>query len=159
MTTLAATWQSTKVVRTREKISFFMGVMAVAVTALMFGLAPSYVQPSSSNSLTHPLLSPKDGSILPIQSALSSSSLCVLTPIKRNPGTTFCLTSAITPTSSASFTFGSSRPVPPCSYPHTASHTVRSPARSSRGAIVSCFMILTKSRRYSFICTPLSHSL
>ncbi|KAF8520071.1 hypothetical protein JB92DRAFT_2896136 [Gautieria morchelliformis] len=43
MTTLAATWQSTKVVRTREKISFFLGVMAVAVSALMFGLAPSWV--------------------------------------------------------------------------------------------------------------------
>jgi hypothetical protein len=42
MTTLSATWQSTKVVRTREKISFFIGVMAVALSALMFGLAPQY---------------------------------------------------------------------------------------------------------------------
>ncbi|KAF8592473.1 hypothetical protein K439DRAFT_1323528 [Ramaria rubella] len=43
MTGLSATWQSTKVVRTREKISFFIGVMAVALSALMFGLAPDWI--------------------------------------------------------------------------------------------------------------------
>jgi len=43
MTRLAATWQSTKVVRTREKISFFLGVMAVAISTLMFGVAPEWV--------------------------------------------------------------------------------------------------------------------
>lgn len=44
MTKLAVTWQSTKVVRTREKISFFLGVNAVALSALMFGIAPEFVQ-------------------------------------------------------------------------------------------------------------------
>ncbi|KIJ56583.1 hypothetical protein M422DRAFT_22738 [Sphaerobolus stellatus SS14] len=43
MTKLAATWQSTKVVRTREKISFFLGVMSVAISTLMLGMAPEYV--------------------------------------------------------------------------------------------------------------------
>lgn len=44
MTKLAVTWQSTKVVRTREKISFFLGVNAVASSALMFGIAPEFVR-------------------------------------------------------------------------------------------------------------------
>ncbi|GJJ11729.1 hypothetical protein Clacol_005967 [Clathrus columnatus] len=43
MTNLAVTWQSTKVVRTREKISFFIGVNAVAFSALMFSIAPEWV--------------------------------------------------------------------------------------------------------------------
>ncbi|KAF8528917.1 hypothetical protein BU17DRAFT_37383 [Hysterangium stoloniferum] len=43
MTTLAATWHTTKVVRTREKISFFNGVMAVAISALLFGVAPEWI--------------------------------------------------------------------------------------------------------------------
>ena len=40
MTSLAAAWQSSKVVRTREKISFFFGVMSLVFSALLFGLAP-----------------------------------------------------------------------------------------------------------------------
>ncbi|KIY45942.1 hypothetical protein FISHEDRAFT_48524 [Fistulina hepatica ATCC 64428] len=43
MTTLSASWQSAKVVRTRDKVSFFLGVMSVLVSALMFGLAPQWV--------------------------------------------------------------------------------------------------------------------
>ncbi|KZP13096.1 hypothetical protein FIBSPDRAFT_921728 [Athelia psychrophila] len=43
ITTLQATWQSAKVVRTREKISFFSGVMSLLVTALLFGMAPQYM--------------------------------------------------------------------------------------------------------------------
>jgi len=43
MTSLAAAWQSAKVVRTREKISFFFGVMSLVFSALLFGLAPQYV--------------------------------------------------------------------------------------------------------------------
>ena len=43
MTRLSASWHSTKVVRTREKVSFFVGVMTVLFSALMFGMAPQYV--------------------------------------------------------------------------------------------------------------------
>lgn len=43
MSTLATAWQSTKVVRTWEKISFFLGVMTVLASALMFGLAPEWI--------------------------------------------------------------------------------------------------------------------
>jgi hypothetical protein len=40
MASLATAWQSAKVVRTREKISFFFGVMSLVFSALLFGLAP-----------------------------------------------------------------------------------------------------------------------
>ncbi|KAF8480016.1 hypothetical protein DFH94DRAFT_739736 [Russula ochroleuca] len=40
---LSAAWQSSKVVRTRDKISFFFGVMSLVFSALLFGLAPQYV--------------------------------------------------------------------------------------------------------------------
>ncbi|KAF8351260.1 hypothetical protein F5887DRAFT_875456 [Amanita rubescens] len=43
MTRLSASWQSAKVVRTREKVSFFFGVMSVLISALLFGMAPQYV--------------------------------------------------------------------------------------------------------------------
>jgi len=43
MTSLAASWQSAKVVRTREKVSFFLGVMNLLFTALIFGMAPQCV--------------------------------------------------------------------------------------------------------------------
>lgn len=45
MTSLATAWQSAKVVRTREKISFFFGVMSLLTTALLFGMAPECVLP------------------------------------------------------------------------------------------------------------------
>ncbi|KAH9034933.1 hypothetical protein EDB84DRAFT_1269713 [Lactarius hengduanensis] len=43
MGSLGTAWQSAKVVRTREKISFFFGVMSLVFSALLFGLAPQYV--------------------------------------------------------------------------------------------------------------------
>ncbi|KAJ3568410.1 hypothetical protein NP233_g5731 [Leucocoprinus birnbaumii] len=43
MTKLAASWQSAKVVRTREKVSFFFGVMTLLFSALMFGMHPEWV--------------------------------------------------------------------------------------------------------------------
>jgi len=43
MASLGEAWQSAKVVRTREKISFFFGVMSLVFSALLFGLAPQYV--------------------------------------------------------------------------------------------------------------------
>ncbi|KAF9452013.1 hypothetical protein P691DRAFT_722759 [Macrolepiota fuliginosa MF-IS2] len=42
-TKLAASWQSAKVVRTREKVSFFFGVMTLLFSALMFGTHPEWV--------------------------------------------------------------------------------------------------------------------
>ncbi|KAG5337098.1 hypothetical protein C0989_010812 [Termitomyces sp. Mn162] len=47
MTKLAVSWQSAKVVRTREKVSFFLGVMTLLFSALMFGLAPQHFYPNS----------------------------------------------------------------------------------------------------------------
>jgi len=43
MTALSASWQSAKLVRTREKVSFFLGVMSLLFSALIFGMAPQYV--------------------------------------------------------------------------------------------------------------------
>ncbi|KAF8974700.1 hypothetical protein BDZ97DRAFT_1774940 [Flammula alnicola] len=43
VTSLSASWQSAKVVRTREKVSFFFGVMTLLFTALMFGMAPQWI--------------------------------------------------------------------------------------------------------------------
>ncbi|KAG6830615.1 hypothetical protein H0H92_015707 [Tricholoma furcatifolium] len=43
MTKLSASWQSAKVVRTREKVSFFFGVMSLLFTALIFGMAPQWI--------------------------------------------------------------------------------------------------------------------
>ncbi|TFK56196.1 hypothetical protein OE88DRAFT_1804954 [Heliocybe sulcata] len=43
MTSLATAWQSAKVVRTREKISFFFGVHSLLISALLFGMAPEWV--------------------------------------------------------------------------------------------------------------------
>lgn len=43
MASLGTAWQSAQVVRTREKISFFFGVMSLVFSALLFGLAPQYV--------------------------------------------------------------------------------------------------------------------
>lgn len=43
MAKVNAAWHSAKVVRTREKVSFFFGVMSLLATALLFGLAPQYV--------------------------------------------------------------------------------------------------------------------
>ena len=43
MAKVNAAWHSAKVVRTREKVSFFFGVMSLLATSLLFGLAPQYV--------------------------------------------------------------------------------------------------------------------
>ncbi|KAF5357674.1 hypothetical protein D9758_007406 [Tetrapyrgos nigripes] len=43
MTKLSNSWHSAKVVQTREKVSFFFGVMSVLFSALFFGLAPQWV--------------------------------------------------------------------------------------------------------------------
>lgn len=40
---ISATWHSTKAVRTREKVSFFFGVMSLLVSALTFGMAPEWI--------------------------------------------------------------------------------------------------------------------
>jgi hypothetical protein len=45
MASLTASWHSAKVVRTRDKISFFIGVMSLLISALLFGMAPEYVDP------------------------------------------------------------------------------------------------------------------
>lgn len=43
MARLTDSWQSAKVVRTRDKLSFFYGVNTLLLSALAFGLAPQYV--------------------------------------------------------------------------------------------------------------------
>lgn len=40
---LAAAWHTANVVRTREKLTFFWGVMSLLFTALMFGMAPQWI--------------------------------------------------------------------------------------------------------------------
>jgi hypothetical protein len=53
MTRLSASWHSAKVVRTRDKVTFFLGVMSVLVSALLFGMAPEFVLMSGFVQLTH----------------------------------------------------------------------------------------------------------
>ncbi|KAJ7283428.1 hypothetical protein C8J57DRAFT_734828 [Mycena rebaudengoi] len=53
MTTLSSSWQSAKVVRTREKLSFFFGVMSLLFSALIFGLAPQWVHISYTLQLLY----------------------------------------------------------------------------------------------------------
>ncbi|CAE6463091.1 unnamed protein product [Rhizoctonia solani] len=43
MGTVQEAWESATVVRTREKVSFFYGVMMVLASALLFGLAPEWL--------------------------------------------------------------------------------------------------------------------
>ncbi|KAG2148065.1 hypothetical protein DEU56DRAFT_108503 [Suillus clintonianus] len=43
MQNLVESWHSAKVVRTRDKLSFFFGVMSLLVSALLFGLAPQWI--------------------------------------------------------------------------------------------------------------------
>ncbi|KAI0774013.1 hypothetical protein C8Q74DRAFT_1200643 [Fomes fomentarius] len=40
---ITQTWHSAKVIRTREKVTFFMGVMSLLLTALLFGIAPEWI--------------------------------------------------------------------------------------------------------------------
>ncbi|KAG1773853.1 hypothetical protein EDD22DRAFT_3509 [Suillus occidentalis] len=43
MQALVESWHSAKVVRTRDKVSFFFSVMSLLVSALLFGLAPQWI--------------------------------------------------------------------------------------------------------------------
>ncbi|TCD66833.1 hypothetical protein EIP91_000911 [Steccherinum ochraceum] len=43
MTSLSASWQSAKIVRTREKVTFFGGVMSLFITAVLLGMAPDWI--------------------------------------------------------------------------------------------------------------------
>ncbi|KAI0370166.1 hypothetical protein BV20DRAFT_966770 [Pilatotrama ljubarskyi] len=40
---ITETWHSAKVIRTREKVTFFMAVMSLLLTALLFGMAPEWI--------------------------------------------------------------------------------------------------------------------
>ncbi|WRT67406.1 uncharacterized protein IL334_004377 [Kwoniella shivajii] len=42
VTHLSGTWRSAQVVRTKDKISFLFGVMSLAFTCLLYGMAPEY---------------------------------------------------------------------------------------------------------------------
>lgn len=54
MASLSSAWQSAKLVRTREKVSFFFGVQSLLLTALLFGMAPQYV--TSRSCLPSPFI-------------------------------------------------------------------------------------------------------
>ncbi|KAG8905111.1 hypothetical protein FRB99_000675 [Tulasnella sp. 403] len=43
MASLTTAWQSAKVIRTREKVSFFIGVMSILYTSLVLALAPEWL--------------------------------------------------------------------------------------------------------------------
>ncbi|KAL7282194.1 hypothetical protein ACG7TL_003663 [Trametes sanguinea] len=40
---ITQTWHSAKVIRTREKVTFFLAVMTLFLTALLFGMAPEWI--------------------------------------------------------------------------------------------------------------------
>ncbi|KAF9268278.1 hypothetical protein L218DRAFT_1073597 [Marasmius fiardii PR-910] len=56
MTKLSSTWQSAKVVRTREKVSFFFGVMTLLFSTLIVSVAPQWI-PVTYSVLSFYLLS------------------------------------------------------------------------------------------------------
>jgi hypothetical protein len=103
MAKLATAWDSAKVVRTREKVSFFFGVHSLLISALLFGKAPEYV-PRLFDLRLHlktqlGSIRLTDGCTSPIPCKPSISSPCVRTSTRSALGITSCLIFAITPPS------------------------------------------------------------
>jgi hypothetical protein len=132
MTTLSSSWQSAKVVRTREKLSFFFGVMSLLFSALIFGLAPQYV---TSISLLIRFKHNADGFTFLTRSSYYIFFLCAPTHTKSAPGIISSLIYAIMATSSTSCTFGCCLRVRPSSSLATVFPMDLLRARSLHGAI------------------------
>jgi hypothetical protein len=150
MTGLAASWQSAKVVRTREKVSFFFGVMNLVVSALMFGMAPQYVVFSFHMRIVN--LRDADGYISGTQSRDVISSLYVSINTRNVHGITFSLTCAIMSLSSISYSYGSFQGILPSLSLATVSRMDLLRVRSLRGGIVWCFTTRTRLRRSTSTC-------
>lgn len=151
MTSLTASWQSAKIVRTREKISFFASVMSLLATALMLGSYPQYVHNLYSPSAIMTLL--QDISTLHTPSELVPSSPSVLTTTRSVPGIISCSIYATTATSSISSISGFFHPVPLYSSRVTVSHTGLLRARLSHGETVLSSTTWTRSPRCSSTST------
>lgn len=106
MTSLAAAWQSTKIVRTREKITFFLGVMSLLFTALMLGMTPQYVLGSIPHVIITSLTFVLDTSTFRTPSRHSTFCLYALTTTRNVHGTTSSSTCATFAPSSTSSTSG-----------------------------------------------------
>lgn len=159
MTSLSAAWQSAKIIRTREKISFFIGVMSLLYTALIFGIAPqSVLSPMifSPHSHTNSLIG---GYTLHTPSRPRTSSRCVPTNTRRGRGITSCSIFVIIARSSTLSTFGSSHQTPHCLWHATAYHMDLWPVLSSHGGTLWCSTTRTRLPHCSSIFMPLSLSL
>jgi hypothetical protein len=54
LASLSSAWHSAKVLRTREKVSFFLSVHNLLLSALLFAMAPQYVISRMSELLADP---------------------------------------------------------------------------------------------------------
>jgi hypothetical protein len=151
MTGLAASWQSAKVVRTREKVSFFFGVMNLVISALMFGMAPQYVMFSFHTWIVN--LRDIDGCISGIRSRDAIFSLYAFTNTRNVHGTISSSTCAITSRSSISYSFGFFRRIRPFSLLAIVYLTDPLRVRSLPGEIVWFFTTRTRLHRYMCIST------
>jgi hypothetical protein len=111
MASLSTAWQSAKVVRTREKITFFLGVMSLLITALIFGMAPQYVAFHISCGRGAPIsdmmqLVIPGGCTSHTRFKLSTSFLCVHTNTRNARGIISCSTFVTTQQSSISSSSG-----------------------------------------------------
>jgi hypothetical protein len=153
MTSLSASWQSAKVVRTREKILFFFGVMNVLLSTLLFGLAPQY-EALYFNVIGHTNRSGLDGFMFHTQFRASISYPCVSIVIRNATG---IISSSIYVTSSQFSTLpfsGFSLQARRYLLLATSSRMDLWLVQSSLGETVSSSMTRTKSRLYLSISTP-----
>lgn len=137
MQSLVTSWHSAKVVRTREKVSFFFGVMSLLVSALLFGMSPEYG--SSSLTTKNANESRVSGGFMlhiPFRGYIYSRS--ALIPTRSAPGITFSSTSVIMLQFSTSFTSGSFLPIRRCSWHATVSRMGPLRVRSSHGETALC---------------------
>lgn len=151
MASLSSTWQSSKVIRTREKISFFFGVMSLLLTALLFGMAPQYVHALPSLSIHFD--ASLGGYTLHTRSRPFTSSRFARTPTRNAPFTISSLTCVTMPRFSISSSSGLPRQVRRSGLHATACRMALWLVLSLLGGIVSYSTTLIRLPRYSYICT------
>lgn len=155
MASLATSWQSAKVVRTRDKISFFGGVMSLLISALLFGMAPQYV-----SALLCPKLSLTcfvDGPTFHILSKAYIFSPCAPTDTRNDPGITFSSIYVTTSPFWTSSISGSCHKVQHYSSPAIVFLMDHWRAPLSHGGTVSCFT--TRIRSHHCSCIYMHHLL
>lgn len=151
MASLSSTWQSSKVVRTREKISFFFGVMSLLLAALLFGMAPQYVHALSSLLIHFDAF--LGGYTFHTRSRPCISSRFARTPTRSALFTISSLTCVTISRFSISSTSGSPLRARRSGLHATACRMALWLVLSSLGGIVSYSTTPIRLHRYSYTCT------